>query len=164
MYVDGSAVRKLQEVPDRRVQPGRPPQRRESSETEERVRREESRTLSKNVQRNRARAAGINKGFVIFLSVVSIAILGVSVQYLQLKSQITSSMKQVASLESELTQLKEENDAYYSQVTNSVDMSKIKKIAIGRLGMKYPSEDQTETYQTARSSYVRQYQDIPESK
>jgi cell division protein FtsL len=91
-------------------------------------------------------------------------ILLVSIQYLQLKADITSSMKHVASLESQLSQLKEENDAYYSQVTSSIDMTEIRKIATGRLGMQYPGEDQTETYQTARSSYVRQYQDIPESK
>ncbi len=73
-------------------------------------------------------------------------------------------MKTVASLESELTQLKEDNDAYYSQVTSNVDLNRIKKIAIGRLGMKYPSEDQKMTYETSGSSYVRQYQDVPESK
>lgn len=73
-------------------------------------------------------------------------------------------MSEVATLEAELTQLKEDNDAYYSQVTSDVDLTEIKKIAIGRLGMKYPSKEQTMTYKTARSSYVRQYQDVPESK
>ena len=33
-----------------------------------------------------------------------------------------------------------------------------------RLGMKYPSDDQTVTYSTSGNSYVRQYQDIPDSK
>ena len=73
-------------------------------------------------------------------------------------------MKAVAVLESELTELKEDNDAYESQVTSNVDLNEIKKIAIGRLGMKYPSDDQKMTYQSSTSSYVRQYQDIPESK
>ena len=54
-------------------------------------------------------------------------------------------MKNVANLESELAQLKEDNDAYYSQVTSAVDISEIKKKAIGELGMKYPSEDQIQT-------------------
>ncbi len=43
-------------------------------------------------------------------------------------------MKNVANLESELAQLKEDNDAYYSQVTSAVDISEIKKKAIGELG------------------------------
>ena len=50
------------------------------------------------------------------------------------------------------------------QVTSNVDLNKIKQIALGRLGMKYPSDDQTVTYSTSGNSYVRQYQDIPDSK
>ena len=73
-------------------------------------------------------------------------------------------MKNVAALESELSQLKEDNDAYYSQVTSNVDLSRIKKIAMSRLDMKYPSDDQIMTYTTAASSYVRQYQDVPDTK
>ena len=63
-----------------------------------------------------------------------------------------------------LAQLKEDNDAYYSQVTSAVDISEIKKKAIGELGMKYPSEDQIQTYTTEGNSYVRQYQDVDTHK
>ena len=49
-------------------------------------------------------------------------------------------------------------------MTSNIDLERIKKIAIGRLGMKYPSDDQKMTYQTANNSYVRQYQDVPETK
>ena len=47
---------------------------------------------------------------------------------------------------------------------NDMILNKIKQIALGRLGMKYPSDDQTVTYSTSGNSYVRQYQDIPDSK
>ena len=73
-------------------------------------------------------------------------------------------MNTVASLEEELAALKEDNDAYYSQVTSNIDLNQIKQTALGRLGMKYPSDDQTVTYSTSGNSYVRQYQDIPDSK
>ena len=106
----------------------------------------------------------MNKGFVVFLTAVSVAVLFTCINFLQVKSQITSSMKHVASLESELAQLKEDNDAYYSKVTSNVDIAQIKKKAMGELGMKYPSDDQVETYTTDGNSYVRQYQDLPESK
>ena len=91
-------------------------------------------------------------------------ILFCSVKYLRYKSEITAKMSTVASLEEELADLKEDNDAYYSQVTSNVDLNKIKQTALGRLGMKYPSDDQTVTYSTSGNSYVRQYQDIPDSK
>ena len=35
---------------------------------------------------------------------------------------------------------------------------------IGELGMKYPSEDQIQTYTTEGNSYVRQYQDVDTHK
>ena len=148
VYVDGNTVRKIQESPRSRRQ--LPQQRR--------------RAVSKATRKNRAKAMSMTRGFVVFLTVVLIAILFSCVNYLHTKSQITAQMKSVAALESELTQLKEENDAYYSQVMTSVDLNSIKKIAIGELGMKYPSEDQVITYKTQRSSYVRQYQDVPEAE
>ena len=120
--------------------------------------------VSRQAQRNREKAMAMNKGFVLFLTAVSIAVLFTCINYLQVKSEITASMKNVANLESELAQLKEDNDAYYSQVTSTVDISEIKKKAIGELGMKYPSEDQIQTYTTEGNSYVRQYQDVDTHK
>ena len=178
-YIEGNAVRQPQEIPERKALSRREIERRREREAERkaRARRQaeaerraarlaelEARPLSVQAQKNRQKAAGMNSGFVVFLAVICVAILGVSVYYLQLKSEITANIRHVATLEAQLNQLREDNDAYYSQVTTNVDMSKIKKIAIGRLGMKYPSEGQTETYTTARSSYLRQYQDLPDSR
>lgn len=137
---------------------------RRRARAEARRRAEENYQVSETVERNRQRAAGINRTFVIFLTVISISILFASIHYLQLKAQITTSKNQVASYSSEYNRLKEENAAYYSEVTSSVDLIRIKKIAIGRLGMKNPSDDQIKKYKTARSTYVRQYQDISQVK
>lgn len=164
MYVEGNTARRLQEMPARSYPAQQQARRKKPVEKQSMQTAQRSRSLSREAQRNREKAMSMNRGFVIFLAVVSAAVLFFCVHYLQLKSEITAQMKTVAVLESELTQLKEDNDAYYSQVTSNVDLNRIKKIAIGRLGMKYPSDEQKMTYQTSRSSYVRQYQDIPESK
>ena len=103
----------------------------------------------------------MGRGFVTFLAVVSVAVLFCCVNYLQLKAELTGRIKSVASLESEWAQLKEENDAYESQVTSEVDLDQIREIAIGRLGMNYPTDSQKKTYSVPSSSYVRQYQDVP---
>ena len=92
----------------------------------------------------------MGRGFVVFLAVVSVAVLFCCVNYLQ--------------LETELSQIKEDNNAYESQVTSDVDLNTIKKLAIGRLGMNYPKDDQKKTYTMPSNSYVRQYQEVPESK
>lgn len=102
-------------------------------------------------------------GFLFFLAVVCIAILVTGVQFLQMKSEVTAKTKAVANLEAELSSLKADNDAYYSQVMASVDLDDIKQKAIEKLGMKYPSDKQIMTYKTERSSYVRQYQDIDDT-
>ena len=164
-YVDGNTVRRLAEVPERTRQPGR-----QQTNRNRRVQAspaqvpKQKRQVSREAQNNRQKATAMNWGFVAFLAVVCVAILFCSVKYLRYKSEITAKMSTVATLEEELADLKEDNDAYYSQVTSNVDLNKIKQIALGRLGMKYPSDDQTVTYSTSGNSYVRQYQDIPDSK
>ena len=158
--VDGNTARRLQEAPVYVPAPRRPAVRRKVDEQPG----QKAKTLSASAQRNRERAAGIGKGYVLFLAGICMLILVICVHYLQLQTLITRRMKEVAALESELTQLKEDNDAYYSQVTSDIDLSEIKKIAIGRLGMKYPAEDQIMTYETEGRSYVRQFQDVPGAK
>ncbi|MDO4336982.1 MAG: hypothetical protein Q4C91_02730 [Eubacteriales bacterium] len=170
MYVDGNTARRLQETlvrnprPSRQAAPARRKKQANPHKNTERQKAERSRQLSRQAQHNREKAMGMSRGFVVFLAVVCAAVLYFSINFLQVRTEISASMKKAAALETELTQLREDNDAYYSQVVSNVDLNEIKKIAIGRLGMKYPSDDQVKTYQTSRSSYVRQYQDIPESK
>lgn len=166
MYVEGNTARRLQELPERRNYREQPPAKRSRRTQQQEIRKSAvpGRQVSKEARKNREKALGMSPGFVMFLAVVSVAILFCCINYLQLKSEITGKMKNVATMEAELTQLREDNDAYYSQVTSNVDLRSVKKIAIGRLGMRYPSDDQTITYTTEGGSYVRQYQDIPDSK
>ena len=105
----------------------------------------------------------ISKGYVLFLTAACILIVLFSIHYLQLQTAITSRKKTVAALESELNRLKEENDAYYSQVTSGVDLNEVRQTAIGSLGMKVPDDDQIRTYETEERSYVRQFQEVPDS-
>ena len=164
MYVDGNTVRKVQEVPVKR----------EYRQPEHSVRKKQARpalgpgqeltrqgkSLSREARRNRAKANSMNRNFAIFLGVLGGIVVFCSINYLRLKTECTSKRSQVASLESQLAELKEDNDAYESQVTSSEDLERIRKIAIGRLGMKYPSNQQTETYTTEGGSFVRQYQEV----
>ena len=159
MYVDGNTVRKLQEVPAKREyrQPEhsvRVKRAKPSTGPRQRTIQQGSRVISRDVQRNRY--------FAVFLAVMGIMIVLCSINYLRLKTECTSKRSQVASLETQLAELKEDNDAYESQVTSNVDLERIRKIAIGRLGMKYPTDEETETYTTEGGSYVKQYQDVTE--
>lgn len=166
MYIDGNTVRTLQEVPERPRTSVQKPRVRQQNNRKAASRRTESRAraVSRETIRNRQKAASMGRGFVVFLAVISAAVLFFCVNYLQLRAEITGRIKNVAVLETELSELREENNAYESQVNSDIDLNRIKKIAIGRLGMNYPSDDQKKTYSMSNNSYVRQYQDVPDNK
>ena len=104
----------------------------------------------------------MGKGYVLFLALVSIATLFMCVRFIQLRSTVTTQIKTLASMESELNQLTAENDALYNQTVNDVDLEHIKDVAMNQLGMNYATEDQIIWYSNnMTNSYVRQYQDVP---
>ena len=164
MYVDGNTVRKVQEITPKREyrQPEHSARRKNARPeyTPEQQVLRQNKVLSREARRNRAKANNMNRNFAIFLAALGIVIVMFSINYLRLKTECTSKRSQLASLESQLAELKEDNDAYESQVTSNIDLERIRKIAIGRLGMSYPSNQQTETYTTEGGSYLSHYQDV----
>ena len=81
----------------------------------------------------------------------------VSVSLIQIRSNVTQQMKEVAALESQINDMKADNDARYKQITTSVDLNAIKDAAINRLGMKYASQDQIVYYSVDKNNYMDQY-------
>ena len=144
-YISGNTVRKLDYVPEQ--------------EEELQVRRKK--TVSVKTQKNRVKATQMSRGYVVFLAVVSVIALGLCVNYLQMRSTLTTQLKTIARQESELSTLKVDNDALYNSVMASIDLERVKMTAIKKLGMQYPTEDQIISFDTAGNSYVRQYQDVP---
>ena len=159
---DGNAVR----VPEWTVPeeiPGqaekRPQKKQQKPKKKPAVRKKSRRrTAGAGTAARRARRAGI--GYVAFLSVVCIVTVFFCIQFLQLKAQLTTQSVQIAALESNLSQLQADNDAYYKKAMASVSMDEVREAAIDRLGMHYPSESQIRYYSTDENSYVRQYRDV----
>ena len=145
-YVSGSAVRKLGTEPARREH-GRNPQ-----DFEEIRRRKNRRNAAR---RNREKAMSMGHAQLLFLSVFA----GL---YIQLQSKLAHNMREIASLESRVTDLRADNDAKYKSMTTSIDLESIKEIAINELGMKYATGDQIVYYSVDKNNFMDQYQDIPE--
>ena len=82
--------------------------------------------------------------------------------YLILQSDITNSIKRIASLESQLNEMKRENDENYNRITSNIDLEEVKRVAIQELGMRYAEEGQIITFNGEGSDYIRQTGDIPE--
>ena len=126
----------------------------------EEIRRKKNRRTS--ARRNQERALSMNRAFVAFLTACVAASALVSVSLIQIRSNVTQQMKEVAALESQINDMKADNDARYKQITTSVDLNAIKDAAINRLGMKYASQDQIVYYSVDKNNYMDQYSDIPE--
>ena len=81
--------------------------------------------------------------------------------FLQLQSEGISYRNKIASLESQLTELKLANDNAYEEAVSSVDMEEVKRIAVNELGMTYADEGQIILYNNQEGDYIRQYAEVP---
>ena len=152
-YVNGSAVRELETQPVRRTT--RPDRRKIEEEQRKKRRRNAAR-------RNRERELYMSKGYVMFLSACVVVIAMAAVSLIQMQSQVSQRMKNIAALESQVADLKMENDARYKEIVTSVDLEYIKDVAINELGMNYATEDQILYISVENNNFMDQYGDIPE--
>lgn len=143
MYVYGNAVPKPEQAPRRKSE--RP-----------------KRKVSRQVQKNRKKALRMSPGYVVFLSAAAILVLVICVNYVKLQSRMTGYSKNIASLQGELADMREENHTKYNAVMDSVNLDEIREIAQKKLGMVYASPEQVVEYPRPSADYVKQYEDIPE--
>lgn len=141
-YVDGTAVRKIQSVPEKRQE--RPVK------------------TSRTTRKNRERALQMNLGYVLFLTAAAVITVFMCVNYLQLQAKGTKLQKEVTALETQLDSAKLQNDSEYNRIMANVDMEHVKDVAMNELGMVRAKKSQIVTYEIEDSDYVRQYSEIPE--
>ncbi|MDD3794808.1 MAG: hypothetical protein PHE06_02320 [Lachnospiraceae bacterium] len=140
-YVDGNTVRKIQPMPNY----AEPKKASTSSAT----------------RKNREKALQMNLGYVVFLTAAAVITVMVCINYLKLQSQSTASQKTVTVLETQLSDLKLDNDSEYNRIISSVNLEQVKDVAMNELGMVYAAQSQIRTFGGAESDYVKQYQAIP---
>lgn len=151
-YVNGSTVRQIEAQPVRRERIDRT-----------RIKEEQQRKRRRNaVRRNRERALHMSIGYVAFLTICVSVIAFSAVAVVQMQSQITQRMKNISALESQITDLRADNDARYKEIVTSVDLNHIKDVAMNELGMRYATEDQIVYYSVVNNNFMDQYSDIPE--
>lgn len=144
-YIEGNTVRK--------IQPVERPERRSSRE--------------QHVQHRPAvkeQAQYTTIIYMVFLAALSCLVLWSCVHYLQLQSETTSRVENIAALETRLEDLRKENDDNYTRIMTSVDLDYIKDVAINELGMVYAQADQVIMYDGGTRDYVRQSAEIPKEE
>lgn len=145
-YIEGNTVRKIQPA-ELRPSRGQRPER----QTGNRPKRKE-------------RIQYVNIFYTVFLVTASVMVLWSCVNYLQLQAETTSRVKHIASLETQLENLRKENDDNYTRIMTSVDLDYVKEVAINELGMVYAKEDQVVLYDGGTRDYVRQNAEIPDEE
>lgn len=149
-YVDGNTVRRLEGEPEER--------RRRQLEKEREQRMRESRHVAK---RNQEKAMSLGMGYVFFCALAVLLTCAVCVVYIQLQSDITSRMKNISRLESQVNDMRADNDAAIKRIDLSTDLDAVKSAAMTQLGMTYAREDQIVYYSIEDSDHMNQYADIP---
>ena len=151
-YVNGNTVREMEALPARR-------ERIDRTKIQEEQQKKRRRNAAR---RNRERALHMSRGYVAFLTLCVGVMAFAAVALIQIQSQVTQRMEHIAALESQITDLKADNDARYKEIITSVDLDYIKDVAINQLGMKYATEDQIIYYSVENNNFMDQYSDIPE--
>ena len=148
-YVEGNTVRKVERVPHY-----------EEQERGHQQKRNVSHTVT--VRRNQEKALRMSKSYVVFLT-MAVTVFGIFCgAYIKLQSDVTARMKKIASLESQVTDLKADNDEAYKRINTAVDLDAIKEKAINELGMFYATQDQIVYYSVDKTDYMNQYNEIPQ--
>lgn len=115
--------------------------------------------LSEQTRKNREKAAHMNMGYILFLvvamSVAAVALLSM----LSLGAEITNLKKEIARQEKQINTLRVDNTETQTRIDTSLDLEKVRYIAITELGMTYPKEGQIVSYAGVDYDYVRKVED-----
>lgn len=108
------------------------------------------------------RISGTTMSFsrVVFMMALIAAMTAALIGYIKLQTDVTASQQEIAELESELSEMKAENDADYNEINDSISLEEIRKRAINELGMKYADRDQVIIYSGSEKDSVHQVSGI----
>ena len=155
-YVEGNAVRKMEAAPSKPSYIEERRRIREAQEREEELKRQKR--IARQKQEHEQR---VSRRYVAFLT-LGVMIFGMFAgMYIKIQSDITARMKTIAKLESQISNLKAENDEAYKRISTAVDLDAIKDTAINELGMFYATSDQIVYYTVDNDDYMNQYIEIP---
>lgn len=118
--------------------------------------------ISTRTRKNREKALYMNVGYIMFMTVAMLVAGLVLTWYLGLRSDISTSIKNIAGLESQLNDLRLDNEENYDRINSSVNLEEVRRVAIQELGMCYAAEGQIITFNGEGSDYVRQTGEIPD--
>lgn len=158
-YIDGNTVRRQAPAPDYSQT------ERIEKERKERLRREKEEELRRKkraIRRRQERELRMSRSYVAFLT-VAVAVFGVyACAYIRIQSDVTARMRKIASLESQIENLRADNDEALKRINTTLDLDGILNEALNEYGMTYAKESQLVYYSVGDEDYMNQYSEIPD--
>ena len=156
-YVQGNTVRKLQAAPQRAPQekPARQNERELTPEEQYEIHRHQ-----RAARQNRRAAERMDLRYSLFLSAMAVFCAVVCGFYVYLQADIRTNMEEITALETELSDLKADNDAVETELETMMDLESIREEAEEEMGMSYPDSDQVMTYSLEITDYMNQYDEV----
>lgn len=147
-YTEGNAVRRVR--PD--------------SDVYENPLREERRRQSKRSSRkSQKELSSINMASCVILIFAITITLFTCIDFIKIQAEVSSLNTRIIQSEKELSNLKDENRIRKTQLDASVDLNEIYDVASNELGMVVPNDDQVIYFESVKSGFVKQYENIPAS-
>ena len=147
-YTEGNAVRRVR--PD--------------SDVYENPLREERRRQSKRSSRkSQKELSSINMASCVILILAITITLFTCIDFIKIQAEVSSLNTRIIQSEKELSNLKDENRIRKAQLDASVDLNEIYDVASNELGMVVPNDDQVIYFESVKSGFVKQYENIPAS-
>lgn len=117
--------------------------------------------LNRERRRNKEFAQAMNRRYIGFLLAAAVCVFFAAAVYLSQIASTDDAKQNVQTLQSQIADLKAQNDETQSRMDASVNPEQIRQTAMDELGMVYAGQDQILNYDYEESDYVRQYEEIP---
>lgn len=161
-YVDGTTARKLQAVPDYADNSDYDDDYDYAEEERRRERTYQERKRRERAANRRREKTKTMDGISLIILIAAVAVtFYVCLQYIRVQTDITALSKSIAVKESQVVSMKKDNNATLEEISRTFDLSYVYKIATKELGMIFPDEDQVIKYDSRKSDYVKQFEEIP---
>lgn len=127
--------------------------------------RKPERKTNRNLRRDRRSKNAVRANLVynLFLTVAVMFVVISCAGYLTLHSDVLQRSENIASMQTELANLTEANDAAFQAAEDSMNLEEVRARAIYDLGMVHTSQGRVVEYQKIDDQSVVQYESIPEN-
>ena len=127
---------------------------------EQRIRHE--RVINRRKQHKAAqdKAYKTSVAYTVYMTIAIIVMVVCFIGYVSVQANVSASMSKIASLETQISDLKADNLAATNRINSTANLNAVKQAAVYELGMVYATKDQIVYYSVSENDYIEQYDSV----